>query len=106
MTLDSVIPLCSLVKVTFLLFGLVSIVEYDLFQSSDVFLITGDLLIDEDVDIIGGNDPPVSSHPPHKIEKDDACRNNECSSSSSSSRESGSSSSGSCLCEPSFISLD
>ena len=77
-----------------------------MYQESDVFLITGDMLIDEDVDIIGGNDPPVSSHPPHKIDKDAACRNNERSSSSSSSRDSGSSSSGSCLCEPSFISLE
>ncbi|KAL0718387.1 hypothetical protein Bca4012_067709 [Brassica carinata] len=50
----------------------------------------------EDVDIIGGNDPPVSSHPPHKIEK-----NAECSSSSSSSRESGSSSSDSDSCSSS-----
>ncbi|CAN7023631.1 unnamed protein product [Brassica rapa subsp. trilocularis] len=44
------------------------------------------LLIDEDVDIVGGNDPLVSRHPPFKIEKDIACRN----SSSSSSSESGS----------------
>ncbi|KAH0922930.1 hypothetical protein HID58_022948 [Brassica napus] len=44
------------------------------------------LLIDEDVYIVGGNDPLVSRHPPFKIEKDIACRN----SSSSSSSESGS----------------
>lgn len=62
--------------------------------------------MDEDVDIVGGNDPPVSSHPPLKIEKDAACRNNECNSSSSSSSDSGSSSSGSCLCEPSSISFE
>ncbi|CAH8330605.1 unnamed protein product [Eruca vesicaria subsp. sativa] len=76
------------------------------FSNSTLQPSKGDLLIDEDVDIIGGNDPPVSSHPPQKIEKDAACGNNECSSASSSSRESGSSSSGSCLCEPSFISLE
>ncbi|KAG2678628.1 hypothetical protein I3843_11G010300 [Carya illinoinensis] len=48
---------------------------------------------DEDVDVVGGNDPPVSSHSPVEIEKDIANRNSKCSSSSSSSGESGSSSS-------------
>ncbi|CDY48139.1 BnaCnng15810D [Brassica napus] len=66
----------------------------------------GDMLIDEDVDIIGGNDPPVSSHPPHKIDKDAACRNNERSSSSSSSRDSGSSSSDSDSCSSSRSETD
>ncbi|WZZ44288.1 hypothetical protein YC2023_040547 [Brassica napus] len=61
-----------------------------------------DLLIDEDVDIVGGNDPPVSSHPPFKIEKDAACRN----SSSSSSSESGSSSSDSDSCSSSGSETD
>ncbi|XP_010519522.1 PREDICTED: transcription factor GTE10 isoform X2 [Tarenaya hassleriana] len=64
----------------------------------------GDGVIDEDVDIVSGNDPPVSIYPPLKMEKDASCRNNEGTSSSSSSSESGSSSSGSCLCEPSSIS--
>ncbi|CAG7860394.1 unnamed protein product [Brassica rapa] len=76
------------------------------FSNSTLQPSKGDLLIDEDVDIIGGNDPPVSSHPPHKIEKDDACRNNECSSSSSSSRESGSSSSDSDSCSSSRSETD
>lgn len=49
--------------------------------------------IDEDVDVVGGNDPPVSSYPPVEIEKDVANRTSKCSSSSSSSSESGSSSS-------------
>ncbi|XP_075661262.1 transcription factor GTE10-like isoform X2 [Castanea sativa] len=49
--------------------------------------------VDEDVDIVGGNDPPVSSYPPVEIEKDAANRNSKCSSSSSSSSDSGSSSS-------------
>ncbi|EOA15216.1 hypothetical protein CARUB_v10028607mg [Capsella rubella] len=66
----------------------------------------GDLQIDEDVDIIGGNDPSVSSHPPLKIEKDPACRNNESSSSSSSSSESGSSSSDSGSCSSSGSETD
>ncbi|KAL5543962.1 hypothetical protein UlMin_007746 [Ulmus minor] len=49
--------------------------------------------VDEDVDIMGGNDQPVSSFPPVEIEKDTAHRNSKCSSSSSSSGDSGSSSS-------------
>lgn len=48
---------------------------------------------DEEVDIVGGNDAPISSFPPVEIEKDPAHRNSKCSSSSSSSSESGSSSS-------------
>ncbi|KAI4336286.1 hypothetical protein L6164_014830 [Bauhinia variegata] len=47
--------------------------------------------VEEDVDIVGGNDLPVSSYPPVEIEKDGA--NKKYSSSSSSSSESGSSSS-------------
>lgn len=46
------------------------------------------------MDIVGGNDPPVTDIPPVAIEKDAANRNSKCSSSSSSSSESGSSSSG------------
>lgn len=48
------------------------------------------------MDIVGGNDPPISNYPPLEIEKDGTNRNSKCSSSSSSSSESGSSSSGSC----------
>lgn len=93
MTLDSVIPLCSLVNVSFCYLvwcwkWFVSVVW--------CISITGDLLVDEDVDIVGGNDPPL------KIEKDVACTN----SSSSSSSGSSSSSSGSCSCEPSSISFE
>ncbi|XP_062029109.1 transcription factor GTE10-like isoform X2 [Rosa rugosa] len=50
-------------------------------------------MVDEDVDIVGGNDAPISSFPPVEIEKDAAHRNSKFSSSSSSSSESGSSSS-------------
>lgn len=50
------------------------------------------------MDIVGGNDPPISNYPPLEIEKDGTNRNSKCSSSSSSSSESGSSSSGSCWC--------
>jgi hypothetical protein len=56
----------------------------------------GNELVEEDVDIVGGNDPPNSNYPPLEIEKDGVNRNSKCSSSSSSSSESGSSSSGSC----------
>lgn len=62
------------------------------------YFIAGNDLVDEDVDIVGGNDPPISSFPPVEIEKDAAHRNSKCSSSSSSSSESGSSSSGWCYC--------
>lgn len=58
--------------------------------------IPGNELVEEDVDIIGGNDPPNSNYPPLEIEKDGANRNSKCSSSSSSSSESDSSSSGLC----------
>ncbi|XP_038880278.1 transcription factor GTE10 isoform X3 [Benincasa hispida] len=44
--------------------------------------------IDEDVDIVGGNDPPVSIYPPIEIEKDAVRRDSKCSNSSSSSSES------------------
>lgn len=47
------------------------------------------------MDVVGGNDPPISTFPPVEIEKDAAHRNSKCNSSSS---ESGSSSSGSCYC--------
>ncbi|GAV68250.1 Bromodomain domain-containing protein [Cephalotus follicularis] len=55
----------------------------------------GNDAVDEDVDIVGGNDPPISSYPPVEIEKDAAHRNSKCSISSSSSSQSDSSSSGS-----------
>lgn len=45
-------------------------------------------MADEDVDIVGGNDPPVANIPALDIEKDAAHKN------SSSSSESGSSTSG------------
>lgn len=64
-----------------------------------VFYLTansGNELVEEDVDIVGGNDPPISTYPPLEIEKDGNHRNSKCSSSSSSSSESGTSSSGSC----------
>ncbi|KAJ8771282.1 hypothetical protein K2173_026459 [Erythroxylum novogranatense] len=48
--------------------------------------------VDEDIDIIGGNDPPFSSHTPADI-KDTSCRNSKSSGSNSSSGGSGSSSS-------------
>lgn len=50
--------------------------------------------VDEDVDIVGGNDPAISSYPAVEIEKDAAQKSSKCSSSSSSSSESGSSSGG------------
>ncbi|KAJ0104576.1 hypothetical protein Patl1_18250 [Pistacia atlantica] len=48
----------------------------------------GNGIVDEDVDIVGGNDPPIANIPAVEIEKDAAHKN------SSSSSESGSSSSG------------
>ncbi|KDO69315.1 hypothetical protein CISIN_1g004033mg [Citrus sinensis] len=62
-------------------------------SNSSMQLCKGNDLVDEDVDIVGGNDPPVTDIPPVAIEKDAANRNSKCSSSSSSSSESGSSSS-------------
>ncbi|KAK7353918.1 hypothetical protein VNO80_19373 [Phaseolus coccineus] len=53
----------------------------------------GNEQVEEDVDIVGGNDPPISTYPPLEIEKDGNHRNSKCSSSSSSSSESGTSSS-------------
>lgn len=66
------------------------------FFSSCVLL--GNDAVDEDVDIVGGNDAPVSCLLPVEIEKDGVHRNSKCSSSSSSGTESGSSSSGSPFC--------
>ncbi|XP_022987548.1 transcription factor GTE10-like isoform X1 [Cucurbita maxima] len=63
------------------------------FSNSSVPPCKGDDPVDEDVDIVGGNDPPVSSYPPIEIEKDAVRRDSKCSNSSSSSSESGSSSS-------------
>lgn len=70
------------------------IINRDTFFSTYV----GNDPVEEDVDIVGGNDPPVSSYPPVEILKDGANKNSKCSSSSSSSSDSGSSSSGSCYC--------
>ncbi|KAF8021535.1 hypothetical protein BT93_G1856 [Corymbia citriodora subsp. variegata] len=52
----------------------------------------GNDAIDEDVDIVGGNEAPVSCFPPVEIEKDPVHRNSKCSSSSSSDADSASSS--------------
>nr|KYP65314.1 Bromodomain-containing protein DDB-G0270170 [Cajanus cajan] len=49
--------------------------------------------VKEDVDIVGGNDPPLSSYPLVEIENDGTNKTSQHSSSSSSSSESGSSSS-------------
>lgn len=62
-------------------------------STSSVLPCKGNDAIDEDVDIVGGNDAPVSCFPPVEIEKDAVHRNSKCSSSSSSGTESGSSSS-------------
>lgn len=62
------------------------------FSSSSLQPCKGNEPVDEDIDIVGGNDPPISSYPPVEIEKDAAQKNSKCSSSSSSSSESGSSS--------------
>lgn len=51
-------------------------------------MFSGNGMADEDVDIVGGNDPPVANIPALDIEKDAAHKN------SSSSSESGSSTSG------------
>ncbi|XP_011040406.1 PREDICTED: transcription factor GTE10-like [Populus euphratica] len=48
---------------------------------------------EEDIDIVGGNDPPISSYSPVKIEEEAAHKNSKCSSRSSSNSELGSSSS-------------
>lgn len=62
---------------------------------SNLFTIfLGNEPVDEDVDIVGGNDPAISSYPAVEIEKDAAQKSSKCSSSSSSSSESGSSSGG------------
>ncbi|XP_045803462.1 transcription factor GTE10-like isoform X1 [Trifolium pratense] len=63
------------------------------FSNSSMQPSKGNELVEEDVDIVGGNDPPNSNYPPLEIEKDGANKNSKCSSSSSSSSESGSSSS-------------
>ncbi|OIW21874.1 hypothetical protein TanjilG_13743 [Lupinus angustifolius] len=63
------------------------------FSKSSMQPSKGNEHVEEDVDIVGGNDPPVSNYPPVEIEKDGANRNSKCSSSSSSSSESGTSSS-------------
>ncbi|KAF2293215.1 hypothetical protein GH714_040547 [Hevea brasiliensis] len=59
------------------------------FSNSSLQPCKGNEPVDEDIDIVGGNDPAISSYPPVEIEKDAAQKNSKCSSSSS---ESGSSS--------------
>ncbi|XP_057437852.1 transcription factor GTE10-like isoform X2 [Lotus japonicus] len=63
------------------------------FSNSSMQQCKGNEQVEEDVDIVGGNDPPISNYPLLEIEKDGTNRNNKCSSSSSSSSESGSTSS-------------
>lgn len=62
------------------------------FSNSSIQPCKGNDIGDEDIDIVGGNDPPISSYPPVEIEKDAAQRNCKGASSSSSSSGSGSSS--------------
>ncbi|KAE9587430.1 hypothetical protein Lal_00031825 [Lupinus albus] len=71
----------------------VELVNESGFSKSSMQPCKGNEHVEEDVDIVGGNDPPVSNYPPVEIEKDGANRNSKCSSSSSSSSESGTSSS-------------
>ncbi|XP_019414990.1 PREDICTED: transcription factor GTE10-like isoform X1 [Lupinus angustifolius] len=66
------------------------------FSNSSIQPCKGIEQVEEDVDIVGGNDPPVSNYPPVEIEKDGVNRNSKCSSESgSSSSDSDSSSSSS-----------
>ncbi|XP_012079887.1 transcription factor GTE10 isoform X2 [Jatropha curcas] len=62
------------------------------FSNSSLQQCKGNEPVDEDIDIVGGNDPPISSYPPVEIEKDATQKQSKYSSSSSSSSESGSSS--------------
>ncbi|XP_020211485.1 transcription factor GTE10 isoform X2 [Cajanus cajan] len=63
------------------------------FSNSSIQPCKGNEQVVEDLDTVGGNDPPISNYPPLEIEKDGTNRNRKCSSSSSSSSDSGSSSS-------------
>ncbi|XVF08748.1 hypothetical protein REPUB_Repub07fG0029700 [Reevesia pubescens] len=63
------------------------------FSNSSMQPCKGNDQIDEVVDIVGSNDPPISGDRPVEIEKDLTHRNSRCSSSNRSSSESGSSSS-------------
>ncbi|MED6135580.1 hypothetical protein PIB30_117831 [Stylosanthes scabra] len=76
------------------------------FSNSSMQPPKGNEQVEEDVDIVGVNDPPVSNYPPVEIEKDGANRNTKCSSPSSSSSESGSSSSDSDSASSSASELD
>ncbi|KAL9375481.1 hypothetical protein Peur_032360 [Populus x canadensis] len=62
-------------------------------SNSSLLPCKGNDTVEEDIDIVGGNDPPISSYPPIKIEKDEANKNSKRSSPSCSNSESGSSSS-------------
>lgn len=55
------------------------------FSNSSLQPCKGNDIVDEDIDIVGGNDPPISSYPPVEIEKDVTHRNSKGASSSSSS---------------------
>ena len=52
-----------------------------------MYVLLGNDVADEDVDI-GGNEPPMSSYPPVEIEKDTGHKGGECISSGSSSGKS------------------
>ncbi|KAJ6875750.1 transcription factor GTE10-like isoform X1 [Populus alba x Populus x berolinensis] len=62
-------------------------------SNSSLLPCKGNDTVEEDIDIVGGNDPPISSYPSIKIEKDEANKNSKRSSPSCSNSESGSSSS-------------
>ncbi|XP_061359791.1 transcription factor GTE10-like [Gastrolobium bilobum] len=76
------------------------------FSNSSMQPCKGNEQVEEDVDIVGGNDPPISDYPPVEIEKDGINRTSKCSSSSCSSSESGTSSSDSDSGSSSGIGLD
>ncbi|XP_061359793.1 transcription factor GTE10-like [Gastrolobium bilobum] len=76
------------------------------FSNSSMQPCNGNEQVEEDVDIVGGNDPPISNYPPVEIEIDGTNRNSKCSSSSCSSSESGTSSSDSDSGNSSGIGLD
>uniref|UniRef100_A0A6M2EYR8 Bromo domain-containing protein n=1 Tax=Populus davidiana TaxID=266767 RepID=A0A6M2EYR8_9ROSI len=62
-------------------------------SNSSLLPCKGNDTVEEDIDIVGGNDPPISSYPSIKIEKEEANKNSKRSSPSCSNSESGSSSS-------------
>lgn len=104
---DFTIYQCNNVKVSFLLMFYHFLISY-WYKSDDrygliivilyfkIVMCTGNEPVEEDIDIVGGNDPPLSSYPP--VEIDVTNKDSKSSSSSSSSSDSGSSSSGLCYC--------